>query len=478
MDRVRTVPSMAAVAASEYEPLTGAGPGANAPLVPRKVALDIGGSPNIYTAVIAATFAGVKLRAPARPTRVHPVVLLALCVPCFSAQMSALFFVQQGLDFRKDVYTPGDAHSEALLTLKVVLIAVFFLSNFEHMVSRLRNFAFLVNPITWCECEVFQTSRGSVFTTIAKSVRIIVSEDRLAWIIDGAIVFPCAFIAIGMGACVVYFTSFNSISIILSADNAMDAIFNSLAITFIIDLGSQWWFFCKITLCFADTEDAQVTLLHAGDVWTEEGEFTPEFLKVCVFPRLHRWVVQLTTLRTQKHNQSFLRAGFGAGAIRQVTALFILCLICLRQLYKLVAAIDSNMLGVGRGLCKQRDFMNTAPGLSSADWLNSKLWNALDRVWILSANAGLHRLEETKDLRTFCSDLEPLPSVFDLTGTYLGSIAVVVIVMVAVVVVPTLVVDLLAVAEDVALEEVDNPTSQMDELRARVQALEEHSKAA
>merc|ERR1712050_178579 len=105
--------------------------------------------------------------------------------------------------------------------------------NFSLILDTIRAFLFILNPLTWVEIrnDWPQTERHWCLQWWERVRRF----GRHG---------VCAFMALGMRLTVGYLVCVDSVSVILNCGSAGDAIFNSLAITFIVDLSKCWWDFC------------------------------------------------------------------------------------------------------------------------------------------------------------------------------------------------------------------------------------------
>merc|ERR1719197_1692256 len=96
------------------------------------------------------------------------------------------------------------------------MIGIVALMLFKELLCSLRLIAFLTNPATWIEIKRPDSKHG--------------------WMYNAVFLFPCALMAVMMKLTVAYLVLVDSVSIILVCRNVRDAIFNSLALTFVADL--------------------------------------------------------------------------------------------------------------------------------------------------------------------------------------------------------------------------------------------------
>lgn len=182
---------------------------------------------DMYDAVTVAAFGGVVLQLPSGCIKVHPVFMFVLCVPLFMSQQAALLYLRLGQDLDAPVHGEG-VEGELQLILpfaKVLMIYTLALMLFPELLGALRLMMFLANPTTWTDIRRIDPA----------------TKEFLPWIWYPCCLAPVGFASEMLKFCVGYIVLVDSVSIVLVCRSVHDAIFNSLALTFLIELDNKLW---------------------------------------------------------------------------------------------------------------------------------------------------------------------------------------------------------------------------------------------
>lgn len=304
--------------------------------------LDLNVEPNMYAAVLVASFGGVFISlSNSRHAKVHPFLLMICCIPLFIAQASSVFALR--LQLHLGDFYEGKAEENALLRLKVLMIAILNLINFNTLLDSVSNLLFCFNPITWIEIEQPSKSEwvGPV-TYFAKPMSIIFSK---------AFLVPWPFLALAMDFAVSYIVATDSTSLILDSSTVQDVMFNSLAITFIIELGRYYWRFVKVIFHLSALEHFRFRSLPMHQIWTKTGQLRDDALAKLMFPRVVDQLARWTRCSCFGARRSFLSRNAGARRLEHVLSLLGIYFIFKRQFSILLYAIDTNVVPAARDIC-------------------------------------------------------------------------------------------------------------------------------
>lgn len=192
-----------------------------------EVVSTVGFEEDMYDSVTVAAFGGVVLQLPGGSIRVHPMWMFLLSCLLFLAQQAALLYLRLGQDLDSPVHGEGveEELKRILPFAKVLMIYTMALMLFPELLDSLRLMMFLVNPTTWTDMK-----------------RIDMEHRKfMPWIWSGWFVGPLSFISEMMKFCIGYMVLVDSVSIVLASSSVQDAIFNSLALSFLVDLDNQLW---------------------------------------------------------------------------------------------------------------------------------------------------------------------------------------------------------------------------------------------
>jgi len=259
--------------------------------------------------------------------------MFLLCIPLFIMQSSALVALRLGMDVTHEVRTDSKAQ-RLLLPIQLLMIVQLQLMNFQYLKSSIQSFMLLINPITWIDMKHPETDDwvpSMLSGRWKKFVEILVHPSLLApW--------PC--LAMFLRGAIGYLVSVDSVSIILKCESVSDAIFNSLAITFIADLSKPYW--QGVSSCFG-LQSIQDFRLHLQKAWDETtGELTGKEKKRLKFSK---------GIQGLARTCFWLRRGKGFELIEDMTTFIALSFIYVRQLFVVAFALKTGVLPAARDVC-------------------------------------------------------------------------------------------------------------------------------
>lgn len=341
------------------------------------------GQPSIYNSVMVSAFGGVSVKmSHGNRAKVHPLALLFLCIPVFIAQVSILLYLRLDLEFEQKL-DDDDAKSTELLRLKLVVVVVTYLMNFQNLMQAFQHFIFILNPITWVEVKHCSPTEW-------------VGEKwkSLHWMFKVLALLPWPFFAVCMEALVNYLVCIDSVSVIFNSPDAKEAIFNSLAITFIVDLGAHWWNFCAYVFHIGSFGDYEF-LVEPGEVWEGNSDkLTKEKRDSMSLPRLVEFIVWATTWKCFGFQHTFLRSGYGARRLSQASSIFVLAFVYCRQLFVVLQAVQTKILPVARDICTEYHMQ-----------VGSATWRTFEKFLFVSIEDELYtKIHSNHTLRARCHD--------------------------------------------------------------------------
>lgn len=184
---------------------------------------------DMYDSVLVAAFGGVTMNLDGSDElHVHPGILFIFCVPLVLLQFWVTFCTTFGMPayWRSlDV----SAEESMVISMKLLLIVVVQLTFFDNMLMTLRCFMFAINPTTWTDVkridpEDQRTGRSKL--------------NVLHW---SPFLAPFPIMALLTKVMMQYWVSVQSMSIIMASDNVKEAVFDALAISFIVELDVAMW---------------------------------------------------------------------------------------------------------------------------------------------------------------------------------------------------------------------------------------------
>ena len=370
-----------------------------------------------YVAVLAAALGRVSLTVERRAggkdgtgkgVKIHPFFMWLIAIPLFLVQISCVFSLRFDLDVLKRVDDNAADQSPALLeltrTLKLLMVLILQVTQFSEIAQTLRFLVFVLNPLTWV--EVAHPTRDQWLSSG--------SQEWQKIFFHPAFLVPWPILALFMKFIIGYLVCVDSVSLIMSADHVTDAIFNSLALTFIIDLNRAWKLVTSIVFHLKLDDDS---LLHTP--WEQVLEdATPETADRKVWNRRAQWIgscvcgvlggaigqqifwmykknimvwapgglasllvcsvggynwIKVTSFDSRQFLESrfgehdlffWLRRGIGAKTIEGIIAGCLLILIYMQQSMVVLFAHKTNVLPVARDVCTQYRWLHAeAEGL-------------------------------------------------------------------------------------------------------------------
>lgn len=200
-------------------------------------ALDLQLGPDVFDAVVVASFGGVQVSLPLSDDRfglndkpatarrsitVHPFLVWCVASLLFFMQVTCLTCLILDIDFKKkwatDSWeefdkTPG---KRILLCSKTLMVIVLQMICLREFLAAMKPLAFIVNPITWREVWRPSSDKPKLFHAL--------------------VCVPVCFMAELFQFIIAYTVAASSMTIILQSDHVTDVVFNGLVITFLTDL--------------------------------------------------------------------------------------------------------------------------------------------------------------------------------------------------------------------------------------------------
>lgn len=287
---------------------------------------------DMYDAVAVAAFGGVKanlekIGGKSENMVVHPIFLFICCIPLFSIQLSTMFFLRldptaalKGTFINSEPGQDVDIRSafsgNMLLHSKLWMMIVVQLMLFKEILGSLQLLVFLLNPQTWADINRMDHENMKL-------------KYPLNLLFAPFMIAPWPILAIILKLAIGYMVCVDSVSIILSCDTVKDAIFDSLAITFVKDLDEIFWKVCSAAFHLEDFEGFEFVLApreFRRRVRKKAYIKTPKFLRI-------------------------LKRGHGARKVEVICAYSLLFVIYFRQLNVIVYALHTDVLPVARDMC-------------------------------------------------------------------------------------------------------------------------------
>jgi len=291
--------------------------------------LDFQLGPDVFDAVVAASFGGVQVSLPledkldkdskpakARSITIHPILVFGLASLLFFIQCTCLTCLILDIDFEKKWSTDSWAEfhrtpgKRILLCSKILMVIVLQMICLKEFLAAMIPLAFIINPITWREVWRPSSANPKLFN---------------AWLC-----VPFCFMAECMQFIIAYFVATASMTIILESEHVTDVVFNGLVITFLTDLDE-----CMFT--------AAAAVFHVDVRKYNKFQF-----KLCNHKGMRD--EREAALKT---NWRWLYRGRG-GKVKIVENCVIfgfLCIMFLRQVMVFVQAIDTGVVPLKRDFC-------------------------------------------------------------------------------------------------------------------------------
>lgn len=195
---------------------------------------DVAFKEDIFHSVLVAAFGGVKANLEKDESMmVHPLFMFVFCIPLFMIQMSVITFLRLDMDLTDHFIKYEEGHhwhveGNLVLTAKLLMMLVVQLLLFEDIRSVLQLLVFALNPTSWSDIKRPDPDEMRLKSGISMVWR--------PWFLA-----PWAIGALIMKVIVAYFVCVDSVSIILATETVKKAIFEALAMVFVVELASVWF---------------------------------------------------------------------------------------------------------------------------------------------------------------------------------------------------------------------------------------------
>jgi hypothetical protein len=274
---------------------------------------------DMYDQVVVAAFGGVSINLDKElKAQVHPFFLLVLAILLFILQVSILTFLKLDMDLAAEV--KHEDENTLLLPAKLLMVTVLQLMLFKELIGALKMMIFAANPTSWTDIE-----RIDSFTI----------KFRVPWLYFPFILAPISLLSATLKFTIAYIVCVDSLSLVLESRKITDAIFNSLAITFIADLDNKVWEVAQDVFHLEESRPNWRFCLWAKD--TDHRENIRNDLPAW-------WVKALDSC-------SILHRGRGGRSLELMLTVFAMFIVYLRQIFLLLFALETNRLPVARDVC-------------------------------------------------------------------------------------------------------------------------------
>eukprot|EP00439_Symbiodinium_sp_Y106_P049944 s1243_g6.t1 len=184
---------------------------------------------DMYDSVLVAAFGGVTMNLDGSDElHVHPGILFIFCIPLVVLQFWLTFCTTFGMPAYWKELDP-DAEESMIISMKLLLIVVVQLTFFDNMLMTLRCFVFAINPTSWTDVKRIDPDDPRT------------GRSRLNVLHWSPFLAPFPVAALLAKVLIQYWVSVQSNSIILASDNVKEAVFDALAISFIVELDVAMW---------------------------------------------------------------------------------------------------------------------------------------------------------------------------------------------------------------------------------------------
>jgi len=290
---------------------------------------------DMYDSVMVAAFGGVTMNLDGSDElHVHPGILFLFCIPLVILQFWLTFCTTFGMQpFWKTLDL--DAEESMVISMKLLLIVVVQLSFFDNMLMTLRCFVFAINPTSWT--DVKRIDPDDLRT----------GRSRLNVLHWSLFLAPFAVLALLAKVLIQYWVSVQSMSIILASDNVKEAVFDALAISFIVELDVAMWNLVRTIMhldCFEH---------FTFQLWP------PARRQQAVQESYLAWIMDF----------SVLHRGKGARRLENFIVFGVLFIVYFRITLMAFQATDTGILPAYRDVC------------AMWSWYRGEFENWQDRVW-------------------------------------------------------------------------------------------------
>eukprot|EP00746_Dinoflagellata_sp_MGD_P021130 gnl/MRDRNA2_/MRDRNA2_149305_c0_seq1.p1 gnl/MRDRNA2_/MRDRNA2_149305_c0~~gnl/MRDRNA2_/MRDRNA2_149305_c0_seq1.p1 ORF type:complete len:451 (-),score=63.11 gnl/MRDRNA2_/MRDRNA2_149305_c0_seq1:30-1382(-) len=277
---------------------------------------------DVFHSVVVAAFGGVKLNLERTESMlVHPSFMFVFCMGLFCIQMSIITFLRLDMDLTDEFikYEEGHhwhVHGNLIVMSKLMMMLVVQLLLFEDMRGVFQLLAFVLNPTSWSDIQRPDPDEMHLKSAVA-----------LVW--TPWCLAPFAIGALIMKVTVAYFVCVDSVSIILATESVRDAIFESLAMVFVVELSTVWW-------------EVFSAAFHLESFMEYEFKVASDEFRLKQYEK--SWIKIPEYFK-------FLHRGHGARKLEVVVTYLFIFWIYDRQLHVVVFALHTNILPVARDVC-------------------------------------------------------------------------------------------------------------------------------
>mmetsp|Transcript_68380 Transcript_68380/g.160311 ORF Transcript_68380/g.160311 Transcript_68380/m.160311 type:complete len:530 (+) Transcript_68380:41-1630(+) len=276
---------------------------------------------DMYDSVTLAAFGGVHLQLPGGTVRVHPMWLCLGCLPLFAAQQASLLYMRLGQDLAKPVHGEGvsDELKQILPFAKTLMVYTLGLMLFPELLGACRLLLFVLNPTTWIDIKRFRPDQSAMW----------------AFLWSTPVLVSCAATAELLKLSIGYVVLVDSVSVVLVCDTVQDTLFNSLALTFLVDLDNKLWEVAKSVFGIEYKEKMLNLQLISEEQARKEGTVKREDWE--------KWEVF--------RKCSWLRRAQGGSAVEALLVCAIFMFAYVRQMLVMLYSLKTDTLPVARDMC-------------------------------------------------------------------------------------------------------------------------------
>ena len=305
---------------------------------------------DLYCAVVVAAFTKYSARVGSTGRiRVHPLIFLFFAFLLFCCQFFMILFLTFDMEVGKEIWKGHAWKLDSLLLMKLVMVLILQVVLFQELISILGVLVFLFNPTTWTDVSWADVSNDDPDVSNDDPNRQI-SRNTQGWTgtlkklvslaFERPVVLPCAVIAAVLKLIIGYLVTTLSLSIILETDSAQEAIFDSLTITFVVELDSYALYMLS-TIYNIDRFDQ---IEHFKEMELKAGD--PELVV-----QRRKQLFGAETSFLWRHAVKYLTRSHYGRHVEKVVVLLLTSTIYLRQLLMVLYSLDTNVLPTTRDTC-------------------------------------------------------------------------------------------------------------------------------
>ncbi|CAE7379506.1 NCL [Symbiodinium natans] len=285
---------------------------------------DVFFSVDMYDSVLVAAFGGVTMNLDGSDElHVHPGVLFIFCLPLVILQFWLTFCTTFGMPAYWKQLDPN-AEESMIISMKLLLIVVVQLTFFDNMLMTLRCFVFAINPTSWTDVKRIDPDDPRT------------GRSRLNVLHWSPFLAPFPMLALLAKVLMQYWVSVQSNSIILASDNVKEAVFDALAISFIVELDVAMWNLVR-------------TIMHLDQF----EDFTFQ-----LWPSDRRETAMRESLIVRNFDCGMLHRGKGARRVESFVVFGALFIIYARITLMTFHAMDTGVLPSSRDVCAMWQWYN------------------------------------------------------------------------------------------------------------------------